>query len=589
MIVETAGCNGLALFLGSHEDSWRAAIAQLEAKSFTTALWCRDGAAWQLEPAVREEIRGSLGWLVMPTVMAERTIELESFVSEVRADGLTHAVLMGMGGSSLAPLVFARSFPPAAERLCLHVLDTTDPVSILQLERSLPLACTLFITASKSGTTIEPNAFDAYFFARAMESLQQQPGSRFVAITDPGSPLVGHAEACRYRKVFVNFPDIGGRYSALSYFGLLPAALHGVRLQELLGRAQAMADACAPSVSTATNPGVALGAAMAALAQAGCDKLTLLLPDSLAVFGLWLEQLLAESTGKNGIGILPVVGEPLGEPTDYGNDRFFVLIRLAGSPDERCEHLAYALRDSGHPLAIIDLEDPYAIGAEFFRWEIATATAGNLLGINPFDQPNVQESKERTNALLATVVKQGSLPARRPAFVAEVLSFFGPPPAPSAAAVLSCFFATVRPRDYIALQAYLTETPAMNATLCALQGQLRAATGLAVTVGYGPRYLHSTGQYHKGGPNTGLFLQLTADDTEDVAIPGQGYTFGTLKRAQADGDMDALLERGRRVLRVHLGRDALHGIKLLRQLLAAVLNCPRGLTHQEDVHLQKGQ
>jgi glucose-6-phosphate isomerase len=499
--------------------------------------------------------------------MEENAQELDDFLAKVQDAGFRHVVHMGMGGSSLAPLAFQRTFAPSGGGLPLTVLDTTDPATILGIERSLPLAETLFIVASKSGTTAEPLAFGDYFYAKLKALKGDQAGENMVSITDPGTPLVALSQERNFRKAFLNFADIGGRYSALSYFGLVPAALMGVDVRELLLRALRMEHACACCVPTAENPGILLGAGMGELALRGRDKVTFLIPEAVTTLGMWLEQLLAESTGKEGSGLVPVAGEPLGEPVVYGDDRLFVHVRLKGKPDDEQERDVMALREAGHPTVTIQMDDLLELGQEFFRWETATATAGAILGVNAFDQPNVQESKDNTNRLLAAVREKGQLPEEKPALVEEPLSLYMEDAAPSAAETLARFLDQGRPGDYVALMAYLTEEPQVQQALQAVRLHLRDRLRLATTLGYGPRFLHSTGQLHKGGPNTGLFLQLTADDTEDANIPGQPYTFGAMKRAQALGDLEALRKHGRRVMRVHLGVNAIDGLKYLAEAL----------------------
>jgi len=455
--------------------------------------------------------------------------------------------------------------------LPLSVLDTTDPATILQLEKSLPLEKTLFIVASKSGTTAEPLAFADYFYAKLQDKLGKWAGDNFVAITDPNTPLVEMAKQRSYRRIFYNFADIGGRYSALSYFGLLPSALTGLDVAELLERALRMEHACASFVAASKNPGISLGAALGLLAKRGLNKVTFLTPQSIAPFGMWLEQLLAESTGKEGTGLLPVAGEPLGSPAVYGDDRVFVYLRLAEEVDQKLEKGTQALRDAGHPLITIRMDDHLDLGQEFFRWEIATATAGALLGINAFDQPNVQESKDNTNHLLDVETRKGGLPELDPLLVEGPLRLYFPETASTAAETLSRFLSRAQPGNYFALLAYLTESPYSEKSLQNIRLQVRDRFKLATTVGYGPRFLHSTGQFHKGGPNTGLFLQITADNKEDAPIPGAAYTFGELKQAQAAGDFQALQKHKRQVGRIHLSGGIDQGLEALQSAMRKAL------------------
>ncbi len=565
--------NRQALFLGASDAAVRECLAVLEAQRFVERLWRGDPAPWTQDRAGQASVRDGLGWLRVADAMRERLDDLARFAADVRA-GLRHVVHMGMGGSSLAPLMFQHTLARPPSGLPLTVLDTTDPATILGIERTVPVDRTLFIVASKSGTTAEPNAFGEYFYARARALRGDRAGEHFAAITDPGTPLEAQARERRYRRVFLNPPDIGGRYSALSYFGLVPAALAGADLAGLLDGAIRMSRACGPGRPAAENPGVALGAAMGELARRGRDKVTLLVSEPLETLGMWLEQLLAESTGKQGTGLLPVAGEPVGDPGVYGADRLFVHVRLG--PEERAPLArgVEALRAAGHPVVTIQMDDPLDLGQEVFRWEIATATAGAILGINPFDQPNVQESKDNTNRLLEIVRAQGRLPEAVPALVEGGLSLDADPAERTVEGTLARFLAQARPGDYIALMAYLTEAPATHRLLQEIRLRLRDATRLATTLGYGPRFLHSTGQYHKGGPNTGLFIQLTSDDPVDAEIPGAPYTFGVFKRAQALGDLAALRAHGRRAVRVHLGADVIQGLHRLDAAVAAALRGP---------------
>ncbi|MGH7967193.1 MAG: bifunctional transaldolase/phosoglucose isomerase, partial [Limisphaerales bacterium] len=557
---------------GAHEKDIHDRAAVIEHEQFCARLWRKDASLWKTDARNQESIRNALGWLHVAEKMADHLEGLTRFVSEIKAAGFRHVVDMGMGGSSLAPLVFQRTFATGENGLRLIVLDTTDPVTIQKLEHEVVLANTLFIVASKSGTTAEPLAFGEYFYAKLKALKGDKAGENFVAITDPDTPLVKLAQKRQFRKIFLNFADIGGRYSALSYFGLLPAALMGVDVGELLIRALRMTHGCASCAPVHQNPGISLGAMLGELARQGRDKVTFVVPKSIAALGMWLEQLLAESTGKEDKGLLPVSGEPLGDPSVYGQDRIFVYLRLKGETDDSMERGVRALREAAHPVVTIQMDDPLDFGQEFFRWEIATATAGSILGINPFDQPNVQESKDNTNRLLGAVKKQGRLPAEKPALVEDPLSLFVPEVAATVAETLQRFLAQALAGDYVALMAYLPEESATERSLQAIRLRLRNSLRLATTIGYGPRFLHSTGQFHKGGPNTGLFLQVTADDTADLQVPGQPYTFGIFKRAEALGDLEALRKHERRVIRIHLGADIGRGLAALGRAIEAVLS-----------------
>ncbi|MGD8791101.1 MAG: bifunctional transaldolase/phosoglucose isomerase, partial [Anaerolineae bacterium] len=553
------------LDLGPYQSAVEERIASLDETGFATRLWRHDPSLWKDNVQDREVICKALGWLHVAAKMEENLPELAAFANEVRTAGFQHVVHMGMGGSSLAPLVFERTFEPGDDGLPLTVLDTTDPATILRIEREVPVVDTLFIVASKSGTTAEPLAFMDYFYDKVKAEKGDRAGENFVAITDPGSPLVDLAQERAFRRTFLNFPDIGGRYSALSYFGLVPAALLGVDVAELLAQALRMVHACASCVKLEHNPGVALGAALGELGLQGRNKVTFLVPEAISTLGMWLEQLLAESTGKEGTGLLPVALEPAGDPAVYGDDRFFAYVRLQGAGEANLEARVAALRQAGQPLVTIQMDDRLDLGQEFFRWEMATATAGAILGINAFNQPNVQESKDNTNRLLGVVRDEGRLPQEKPALVEGTLSLYADAAAPTVAETLARFLAQATPGDYVALMAYLSETPAIDQALQAIRLKLRDRLKLATTLGYGPRFLHSTGQIHKGGPNTGLFLQLTADDVEDASVPGKPYSFGLLKRAQALGDLEALRKHGRRVIRIDLGDDVDGGLKALAE------------------------
>jgi transaldolase/glucose-6-phosphate isomerase len=557
--------------LGPYEPAFRKRMARLERQGFTARLWRKDASLWKRESKDQEIIRQSLGWLHVAEKMEENLGAVASFVSEVEARGFQHVVHIGMGGSSLAALVFQRTFAQAKDGLPLTVLDSTDPATILDIGRKVPLGETLFIAASKSGTTAEEIALNEYFYFKVKAIKGEKAGENFIAITDSGTLLAQQAHERGYRRIFLNFSDIGGRYSALSYFGLVPAALMGIDISELLVRALRMLHACSSCVPVNDNPGVVLGTVMGELGRRGRDKVTFLMPDSIGALGMWLEQLLAESTGKEGKGVLPVSGEPLGLPSVYGEDRLFVHIRLKDQADKDLEDSVAALKAAGHPIVTISMDDLLDLGQEFFRWEIATATTGAILSINAFDQPNVQESKENTNRLLEKVRKGEGLPEASPPLIEDSLRFYGKAKAKSAKECLKSFFAQARPGDYLSLQAYLPETPGIDQRLQAIRLHLRDSLHLATTLGYGPRFLHSTGQFHKGGPNNGLFLQLTADEVEVVPVPGEPYTFGQFKHAQALGDLQALRRHRRRAIRVHLGTDVNKGLEALSQAVNEAL------------------
>ncbi|TMB67585.1 MAG: glucose-6-phosphate isomerase [Chloroflexi bacterium] len=499
-------------------------------------LLAKDASLWTDDPEEQAKVRDRLGWLTLHDSMAVRRAEFEAFGQEVRTRGYQRAVLLGMGGSSLAPEVLQATFGAAPGRPELTVLDTTDPASILAVERSLDLMRTLFIISSKSGTTLETISLFRYFAAK-VRTLSGGPLDNFVAITDPGTPLEELATEQRLWRCFLNPPDVGGRYSALSYVGLVPAAIIGVDIRLLLDSARRLD----------LKAGLGLGAALAELAGNGRDKVTFL-PGGLPGFGAWAEQLLAESTGKDGKGLIPVDGEPVGRPEVYADDRAFVRMRAADRLDALDEQVQ-ALEAAGHPVITIDMPNAYDLGAEFLRWEIATATAGALFGVNPFDEPDVQEAKDATAAILA----QGSLD---PDGGGETLT-------PHNGPLLLAAARGATPGSYFAIQAFLQRKPENDDLLARIRASVRFPTHLATTAGYGPRYLHSTGQLHKGGTDRAVFLQLTADDPEDLPIPESPYGFGMLKRAQALGDFRALQSKGRRVMRLHLGDEPTAGLARL--------------------------
>jgi glucose-6-phosphate isomerase len=543
-------------------------VQRLQGEDFVERLWQRDATVWSDEEKAKHNISNSLGWLDVVETMQQRVDELDAFLAEVRQAGFEHVVHMGMGGSSLAPLVFQRTFATGDEALQLSVLDTTDPATVIGIASRVPMAETLFIVASKSGTTAEPLAFGEYFYKGVEVMKQGDPADNFTVVTDPGSQLEQEAKDRGYRRTFLNFADIGGRYSALSYFGLVPVSLTGIDVKELLARSAGMVADCRKPVTE--NPGVMLGAVIGEMARAGRDKLTMVMPDSIATLGSWLEQLIAESTGKQGTGIIPVAGEPLAPVDDYGDDRLFAQFRLADEPDDELDAALDELEAAGHPVVRIEMRDRMDLGREFFRWEIATATAGAVLDINPFDQPNVQESKDNTNTNLRVFREQGEFDEGEPTHSLGTLSLFADPAAESAAAALGGFLAQSRDGDYLAILAYLEESDATTAAIDAIRRRVRKSLGIATTAGYGPRYLHSTGQLHKGGPNSGIFLVLTNNEDRDAPIPGEPFTFGVFKQAQALGDLESLKKHGRRVMRIHLG-SAGNGVMRLEQLVEEVL------------------
>ena len=534
-------------------------------------LWQKDASLWSDDPQNQAAIRDRLGWLnVVADMRRSGLAEINALADAVQAEGYTDAVVLGMGGSSLCPDVCRATFGAAPGWLRLHVLDSTHPRAVQAVHDAVDVKRTLFVVSSKSGTTGESNAFFHYFWEQVAQAGIAAPGANFIAITDPGTPLDDEAAARGFRHIFRNPADIGGRYSALSFFGLAPMALIGMDVADFLARAAAMAQRCGPEVAAADNPGIVLGAQLATHAQQGRDKLTLLCAPEIATLGWWLEQLVAESLGKQGVGVVPVEGEELGAPELYGSDRVFVHIALADMDEDAAEQRLRVLGEAGHPVIRLHLAEPLDLGQEFFRWEVATAVAGHLLGVNPFDEPNVQESKDNTAALLQAFQAEGVLPDETPVVTDNALALYGDCQGEAIGEVLRDFLGRVAPGDYVALMAYLPQEDEMQSRLDAMRESIRAATGAATTVGYGPRFLHSTGQLHKGGPNTAVCLQLTTDIDGDVPIPGAPYSFGTFIQAQALGDMRSLQRHGRRVLRVHLGADYAVGLAALGRALTAM-------------------
>jgi len=474
-----------------------------------------------------------------------------------------HALLLGMGGSSLCPEVLRMTFGKIKGFPELHVLDSTDPVQIRSIEAKLDLKSTLCIVSSKSGSTLEPNIYKQYFFERVKAKVgEKEVGNRFVAITDPGSHMQEVAVADKFREIFFGVPSIGGRYSALSNFGMVPAAIMGLDVEKLLQITKEMVAACGPGVMIHDNPGVVLGTVLGVAATHGRDKLTIITSPGISDLGAWLEQLIAESTGKIGKGIIPVDRERLSRPSVYGKDRVFAYLRLASKPNKAQDKAVMALEKAGHPVVSITVDNVYALGQEFFRWEIATAVAGSIIGINAFNQPDVEASKVETRKLTSEYEAKGKLPAEVPFFEASGIQFYADEKNVAAihgglnvAAVLKKHLSRLSPGDYFGVLGYIPMNAENEKTLQAIRHAVRDKKKVATVLGFGPRFLHSTGQDYKGGPNSGVFLQITCDNPKDLSVPGQKYTFGVVKAAQARGDFAVLSERGRRALRVHLGKN----------------------------------
>jgi len=539
-------------------------------------LWAADASLW-----TETDEANWLGWLDIVDKQLKGIAHLQDFANDVKRSGFRDVLLLGMGGSSLGPEVFAETFGSKPGYPKLHVLDSTDPAQIRHFESRIDIGRTLFLVSSKSGSTVEPNIFKQYFYERAKQAVgANEAPNRFVAITDPSSSLEKAALTQGFRSVFHGLPSIGGRYSVLSDFGMVPAAAIGIDIRAFLESTAEMVRSCAASAPPLENPGVILGAILGICQRRGRDKVTIIASNGLADFGAWLEQLLAESTGKLGKGIVPVDGEPLGTPAVYGNDRLFVYLRLAADRDGDQERAAAALEAAGHPLVRIMVHDRMQLGQEFFRWEIATAVAGSIIGINPFDQPDVEAAKIKTRELTEAYEKTGSLPEERPFFEGDGIRLFADPrneaalkpQATSLTGALKAHFGQIGQGDYAALLAYVQRSKAHIDSVQRIRRTIRDRTKAATCVGFGPRFQHSTGQAYKGGPNSGVFLQITCDDPEDLPVPGQSYTFGIVKAAQARGDYDVLAERGRRALRAHITGNLVAGLATLSRAVEQALS-----------------
>jgi transaldolase/glucose-6-phosphate isomerase len=551
------------------------ALDNWDAQRKVARLWARDPSLWTGNGEDQW-----LGWLHIADEQIKTIKRFSNFTAEVKDAGFSHVLLLGMGGSSLCPEVLSKSFGSLPGFPELQVLDSTDPSQVKSIEERVDLANTLFIVSSKSGTTLEPNIFKQYFFERTKTVVGEHAAKRFIAITDPGSKLREEAERENFRKIFLGVPSIGGRYSALSDFGLVPAAAMGIDVPNFLERTIPMVRACGEA-SSRNNPGVILGAVLGSAHNAGRDKVTIISSPGISDLGAWLEQLIAESTGKNGKGLIPVDREPPGSPGIYGNDRLFVYLRLESAPDTSQDAAIKQLVEAGRPVVMISVADVYGLGQEFFRWEIATAVAGSIIGINPFDQPDVEASKIATRKLTDEYERSGSLPAESPFFEADGIKLFADAENVAAlknaaseatlSAYLKAHLARLESGDYFAIIAYLEMNDAHESSLQAAREVVRDSKRVATCLGFGPRFLHSTGQAYKGGPNTGVFLQITCDDQNDLPVPGQKYSFGAVKAAQARGDFAVLSERGRRALRVHLSGDVESGLRALKAAITQAL------------------
>jgi transaldolase/glucose-6-phosphate isomerase len=562
-----------------HAAAVKAAIDDWRAGGKVRRLWQRDASLWTGSDEARW-----LGWLDITEKQIQSMDHLKEIASDAKQAGFTHILLLGMGGSSLCPDVFASTYGHIPGWPQMHVLDSTDPAQIKTREGEVDIAKTLFIVSSKSGTTLEPNIFKQYFFDRASQSLgSDKAGAHFIAVTDPGSKMQQVAEAAQFRHIAFGVPGIGGRYSALSNFGMVPAACMGMHIGKFLERTEEMVQACATSVPLEQNPGVVLGIILGTAAVSGRDKVTIITSPEIYDLGAWLEQLLAESTGKQGKGIIPVDREPVGDPSVYGDDRVFAYIRLESTSDAALDKKVDALEKAGQAVIRIVLGDTYDLGQEFFRWEIATAVAGSIIGINAFNQPDVEASKIATRELTTEYEKTGSLPAEKELSQENGIKLYTDPRNAqeltrltgndkSLAGYIKAHLNRIQAGDYFALLAYIEMNKAHEDALQASRQVVRDRKRVATCLGFGPRFLHSTGQAYKGGPNSGVFLQITCDDAADLPVPGQKYTFGVVKAAQARGDFQVLADRGRRALRVHLGKDVETGLDQLQSAIKKALS-----------------
>jgi transaldolase / glucose-6-phosphate isomerase len=573
--------SGMAMTGGLPQPLSRAVGATLDdwkARNKVQRLWARDASLW-----TNSDESKWLGWLGITQEQISGVQRFQKIAQEIRAAGFTHAVLLGMGGSSLCVEVLKLTFGKIAGFPEVLVLDSTSPAQIRTIESKLDIAKTIFIVSSKSGSTLEPNIFKQYFFERTKQAVgAAEAGKHFIAITDPGSHMQKVAESDAFRHIFFGLPSIGGRYSALSDFGMIPGAIQGLDIAKLLDRTDKMVRACGASSPAEQNPGVILGATLGTLAKGGRDKLTIFTSPGISDLGAWLEQLIAESTGKEGHGIIPVDRERVGPPSVYGNDRVFAYLRLTVAPDAKQDAAVEVLEKSGQPVIRIDVPEIYDLGQEFFRWEIATAVAGSVIGINAFNQPDVEASKIETRKLTEQYEKSGSLPPESPIFEESGVKLFtddknaaalkqAAGPNAKLAAYLRAHVERLHAGDYFAVLGYIEMNDANESQLQAIRHAVRDKKRVATCLGFGPRFLHSTGQAYKGGPNSGVFLQVTSDDAADLPVPGQKYTFAVVKAAQARGDFQVLAERNRRALRVHLDADVSAGLAKLQQAIQQAL------------------
>ena len=571
--------NQLGVVQFSAGDCTDAIIAEMNAwqtENKIQRLWARDATLW-----TNTDESQWMGWLDVASEDKE-ILRIEVIANKIKDGHFTHIALLGMGGSSLCPAMMANTFGVIAGFPRLHILDSTDPTQIRHLEEQLDLKHTFFVVSSKSGSTLEPNIFKAYFYARVQAVLNKSDvGDHFLAITDPGSKLELIAKNDHFKAIFNGIPSIGGRYSALSNFGMVPSGLMGLDVKEVLRHAKAMRKACSPKVPVKDNPSVVLGVILGVCAKNGKNKVTLIASPGIHSLGAWLEQLLAESTGKDGKGLIPVDQEPLGKPDVYSHDRVFVYIRLDSAPDPEQDRSLEALEEAGFVVVKLHLSDKMYLGAELFQWEIATDVAGSIIGIDPFNQPNVEESKVLALQLTAEYAKTGQLPQSNPFFSEGGLSLFADDNnrddiakhlvgEPSLDGYLRAHLNRVKPGDYVNLSAFIEMSDEHTALLQESRVLIRDNKKIATCLGFGPRFLHSTGQAYVGGPNTGVFLILTADYNDDIQIPEHPYTFGLVISAQAQSYFTVLGNRSRRVLRIHLGKDVKAGLQRLSDLVRSV-------------------
>jgi transaldolase/glucose-6-phosphate isomerase len=551
--------NQLAGAVAASLDDWKT-------NNKVARLWQKDASLWS-----GTDESNWLGWLTITEEQLSRIDALKQIAGEVKKARFKHALLLGMGGSSLCPEVLRLTFGKIKGFPELHVLDSTDPAQIKAIEAKVDLKSSICIVSSKSGSTLEPNIYKQYFFERVKAKVgEKEVGNRFIAITDPGSKMQQVAEADKFRKIFMGVPSIGGRYSAISNFGMVPAAIMGLDVAKFLKNTDEMVKACGAFSAADSNPGVLLGTILGVAANHGRDKITIIASPGISDLGAWLEQLIAESTGKIGKGIIPVDREHLAKPATYGNDRVFAYLRLASKPNKAQDAAVTAIEKAGHPVVRITLPNAHALGQEFFRWEIATAVAGSTIGINAFNQPDVEASKIETKKLTSQYETTGSLPPESPFFEEKGIKLFADEKNTATlqggaklADVLKTHLSRLGAGDYFAVLGYITMNPANEKLLQGIRHAVRDRKKVATVLGFGPRFLHSTGQAYKGGPNSGVFLQITCDDAKDMPVPGQKYTFGIVKAAQARGDFAVLAERGRRALRVHLGKNLKSGLAAL--------------------------